>query len=516
MKTLFCALLVTAFLGSLATGAAPHPASVPSPAPELFLSLRGVTNQTVEVGEPLFFAVRIEASDETSAPTELRPASGTWSDAIEVAIVSVSSAAAKVRAQPALSPEKTSVTLDAERHAGGVWFVASSATGQLAPGEYVARARFTIAGSNGWNGEAISEETSLRVVLPSNSPERVRQRAMSRAHEAVVTNAPAEAAHLLDAELARDPDDISLLTLRAALCLRGGDLSSALVCVNRAIDRFEKSGSSHPPSDLFALESQISLALLSPPTTAVPPPDWTRLPANVVAPGVEKQIPAPVQPAALTARTSVPANSPAPPIASPMRVAIPAVSRNSVPLKTPNAESPSNAAPIGSTSLGVLIPAADLTDAKLLAEAGGQWAATATASSVYGKTQYSAAQATGAPNIKVAGNSPDAWCPARKNEGTEWLEVSFAKPVHATEVRIRQNDAPGCIVKIEAIEPEGAAHVWWEGVDPYVAPPTREIAWFAVRVPKSTYLVAKVKITLNLAAVSGWKEIDAVQLVGQP
>ena len=159
------------------------------------------------------------------------------------------------------------------------------------------------------------------------------------------------------------------------------------------------------------------------------------------------------------------------------------------------------------------MPAVELTDAKQPADADGQWAATATASSVYGKTQYSAAQATGAPNIKVAGNSPDAWCPARKNEGTEWLEVSFAKPVHATEVRIRQNDAPGCIVKIEAIEPDGAAHVWWEGVDPYVAPPTREIAWFAVRVPQTTYLVAKVKITLNLAAVSGWKEIDAVQLV---
>ena len=51
-------------------------------------------------------------------------------------------------------------------------------------------------------------------------------------------------------------------------------------------------------------------------------------------------------------------------------------------------------------------------------------------------------------------------------------------------------------------------------MDPFVAPAIREIAWFAVRVPKTGYLVANVKITLNLTAVPGWKQIDAVQLVG--
>ena len=118
------------------------------------------------------------------------------------------------------------------------------------------------------------------------------------------------------------------------------------------------------------------------------------------------------------------------------------------------------------------------------------------------------------PNISVAGNSPDAWCPANKTDGTDWLELTFAKPVHATEVRVRQNDAAGAIEKIEAIEPDSTAHVWWEGVDRYKAPAVREIVWFAVRVPKTPYLVARVKITLNLASGQGYKEIDAVQVVG--
>lgn len=163
---------------------------------------------------------------------------------------------------------------------------------------------------------------------------------------------------------------------------------------------------------------------------------------------------------------------------------------------------------------GVVVSSAELNDTKINADPAGQWAAGAKAGSQYGKTQYSAGQATGAPNIKVQGNSPDAWCPLNKSNGTDWIELTFAKPVHATEIRARQNDAAGAIAKIEAIEADGTTHMWWEGVDPYQTPTVKEIVWFAVRVPPTSYLVAKVKITLNLAAGPGWKEIDAVQLVG--
>ncbi len=114
-------------------------------------------------------------------------------------------------------------------------------------------------------------------------------------------------------------------------------------------------------------------------------------------------------------------------------------------------------------------------------------------------------EATGAPNVSAAGNSPDAWCPAEKNDGTAWLELTFAKPVYATKIRVRQNNAPGEIAKIEAIKLNGTVYVWWQRVDPFVAPSVREIAWFAVRVPQTSYPVAKVKITLSLATVPGWK-----------
>jgi hypothetical protein len=185
-----------------------------------------------------------------------------------------------------------------------------------------------------------------------------------------------------------------------------------------------------------------------------------------------------------------------------------------------NAVSPAPGQALSAIAAGsgnfTVVSSSELKDATIIADPAGQWAESAAAGTKYGKTQYSPAQATGAPNISVPGNSPDAWCPESKNSGTDWLEVTFAKPAHATEVRVRQNDSAGAITKIEAIEPDGTTHVWWEGVDPYKASSVREIAWFAVRVPSTTYLVAKVKIPLNLAATPGWKEIDAVQLVGAP
>ena len=122
-------------------------------------------------------------------------------------------------------------------------------------------------------------------------------------------------------------------------------------------------------------------------------------------------------------------------------------------------------------------------------------------------------KATGAPDVPVTGDSPSAWCPAAQGGGNDWLEVSFAKPVNATEVRVRQSNCPGAIVKLEAFESDGTAHLWWEGADDYKPSAVREIVWFGVRVPKTSYLVAKIKITLNLSAVPGWKQIDAVQLV---
>jgi len=85
--------------------------------------------------------------------------------------------------------------------------------------------------------------------------------------------------------------------------------------------------------------------------------------------------------------------------------------------------------------------------------------------------------------------------------------------VRATEVRVRQSYTPGTIAKVEAIGTDGSAQVLWQGVDPNAYPP-RQITWFVLRFPVTPFPVQRVKLTLNVSAATGWKQIDAVQLVG--
>jgi pyruvate/2-oxoglutarate dehydrogenase complex dihydrolipoamide acyltransferase (E2) component len=157
-----------------------------------------------------------------------------------------------------------------------------------------------------------------------------------------------------------------------------------------------------------------------------------------------------------------------------------------------------------------------LAEEALVGDARGQWAATAKASSTYNDAQepasYSAFQATGAPNVVGFGDNGNAWCPKEDDGGIERLEVGFSKPVNATEIRVRQNSAPGAIIKVELIDTEGKLHVVHDGID--AAKYDSFNFWFKKTFEKTPYKVAGAKITLATNAVAGWNEIDAVQLLG--
>jgi hypothetical protein len=396
MNTLANCLGRTLVIALLALRAAAAPAA--NPAPEISLSLRGVADRTIEVGEPLMVAVRIEVPDESPATIELAPASGTWADAVAVEISGTGNGAPVVRATLAAPPENRNAVLKAEEAAGGIWLLASSATGRLAPGDYVVRARLAIRDGRGWRGDAVSEPMPLRVVASSAAPERVLQRTLARATELALADSPAEAARVIDTVLSGDPDNIRLLTARAALCMRGGDFRAARVCVNRALSRVEREETRHPPIGLFELENQVTAALMTSGAAQATPPDWTRLPASVLAPLPEQR--APKQPTATptllrTSPVAPPsANAGAAPSApAPGTGAAGARTSDSgaptpAPAPTPSsASTPSNASPaalfgptkMGEPSPGKVVPAAELADAKITADTAGQWAASARA-----------------------------------------------------------------------------------------------------------------------------------------
>ena len=146
-------------------------------------------------------------------------------------------------------------------------------------------------------------------------------------------------------------------------------------------------------------------------------------------------------------------------------------------------------------------------------DTNGQWAISATASSSYsnaqGAAQWSANQATGAPNVAAYADDGNAWAPSAKDAGLEWLDLKFPKAVHATEVRVRESFNSGTIVKVELIDDSGTAHTAWAGNDP-----TTGLNYLLVTFPKTDFKTAEVKLILATNISEGWKEIDAVQLVG--
>jgi hypothetical protein len=81
--------------------------------------------------------------------------------------------------------------------------------------------------------------------------------------------------------------------------------------------------------------------------------------------------------------------------------------------------------------------------------------------------------------------------------------------VHSEEVRIRESCGSGAVIKVEVFDEQGAAHSVWAGNDP-----TTDLNYLILKTPKTACKTAGVKITLATKVVSGWNEIDAVQLVG--
>ena len=191
------------------------------------------------------------------------------------------------------------------------------------------------------------------------------------------------------------------------------------------------------------------------------------------------------------------------------------------PATTPAAPAPSapasssSDAASGAVEVSTKMAAADwaIKQDEIKNDPNGQWAIEATASSTYndakGTDSFSANQATGAPNVDQFGDNGMAWAPKTPDAGIEWLDLKYPRPVYATAVRVRESCGSGAVIKIELFDEQGAPHTAWAGNDP-----TTELNYLVVKLPKTAYKTAHVKITLATNVVPGWNEIDAVQLVG--
>ena len=152
-------------------------------------------------------------------------------------------------------------------------------------------------------------------------------------------------------------------------------------------------------------------------------------------------------------------------------------------------------------------------------DAKGQWAASAKASSSFGKANDEPAdsqrsntpwQATGTPN-------GEAWNNNNQDIGFDWIELAYANPVKATEVRAvtTSNEAAESISKIELIDTDGAAHAIWSGLSETKRDARGARTWVVHKFDATPYQVKSVKLTFANNVANGYKQVDAVQLIGE-
>ena len=151
---------------------------------------------------------------------------------------------------------------------------------------------------------------------------------------------------------------------------------------------------------------------------------------------------------------------------------------------------------------------------KYINDAKAQWATSAKASSTFGDPAPSepnlASNATGVLDGKE-------WTNNNTNIGFDWLEVGFAKPVFATELRavITSGDEVAAMNKLELQDTEGKWHTVWEGISDVKVDERGPRTWFVRSFPKTAYKVQAAKYTIANNVEPGYKNIDAVQLVGE-
>jgi len=118
-------------------------------------------------------------------------------------------------------------------------------------------------------------------------------------------------------------------------------------------------------------------------------------------------------------------------------------------------------------------------------------------------------QMTGEPDTWGHADQQTAWASLKAQEGIVTVTLWFGQAVVPAAIRIHESFNPGAIIRIDV----GGGGSWtlaYEGE----ASPVSGPRWFEPALEDGLGEIRVVRITLDTSAVSGWNEIDAVELVG--
>lgn len=153
---------------------------------------------------------------------------------------------------------------------------------------------------------------------------------------------------------------------------------------------------------------------------------------------------------------------------------------------------------------------------KFINDTRAQWASAAKASSIFGNSNN---RKPGDPNMPDLATGPAdgrEWTNNDTDKGFDWLELSFDKPVSATEVRVVVPSGQGveAINKVELQDTDAKWHTVWEGINDVKRDQRGNRTWFVRTFDKTSYKANGVKITFANNLKHDYKVVDAVQLVG--
>lgn len=143
-----------------------------------------------------------------------------------------------------------------------------------------------------------------------------------------------------------------------------------------------------------------------------------------------------------------------------------------------------------------------------------QWASSATGTSQFGTSNWSFAQATGAPDTADCGDRVTAWASA-SSRGSDMLALEFDQAVIPTQVNIHQTYNPGSIIRVELTNTSTSTVIEVpNSADPPGNTPCPGV--FTLNITGVSTPVNGVIIYLDQTIGGNWNEIDAVELVGTP
>lgn len=136
----------------------------------------------------------------------------------------------------------------------------------------------------------------------------------------------------------------------------------------------------------------------------------------------------------------------------------------------------------------------------------GQWASSATASSEWSPTDWSAMQASDLPEAPECSSVETNWAPLDGGPEPEWLELTYSTPVRPVGVTVLEAGIEqGFVSRIDLRDTGGVLHTVWESSDTTTCGGELAPRWTA-----PSYMADGIVVH---TALDGWEEIDAVELL---